>query len=231
MSNVGQVAAMAESIVFGPGTRFLSPFYLDLASRSLQRYGRSAKKPAVGYLEVFILAAVSLEAFVNEVCLEKIERRREAGKPTRYLELVMRRKNRDVRIRDKWSLLPKRLWRGKRFDKRSRLWKDFKALVELRNLLVHYKSEYRQAGYVPKDLKPVFTRVLKANRRKRPGVGLQESLFDTGRHWTERICCREMGQWAVDTALGMISQFLRFAATDDDIKNEYVVMLSRFRLI
>jgi len=231
MSNVGQLAAMAQSIVFGPGTRFLSPFYLELASRSLRRCRRTRKEPVVGYLEVFVLAAISLEAFVNEVCLENIERCRDTSKPTRDLELVMRRNNRNVPVRDKWRLLPGRLWRGKKFDKRGRLWRDFNALIELRNLLVHYKSEYRQPGYVPEVLKPVIRRVLGANERKPTGVGFQRSLLDSGRHWTERICCAEMGHWAVNTALSMISEFLSFAPADDDIRTEYIVMLSRFRLI
>lgn len=230
MSNVRQVVARAQSIVFGPGTRFLSPFYLDLASRSLQHYKRSSKKPVVAYLEVFILVAASLEAFINEVCLEKIEWRKVTGKSTRYLELVMRRNNRDRSIRDKWELLPKRLWRGKKFDKRSRLWRDFNALIELRNLLVHYKSEYRQPGYVPEVLKPVLARVLRTNKRKPTGVGFQDSLFETHRHWTERICSAEMGHWAVNTGLNMISHFLEFAPAHDNIKTDYIFMLSRLQL-
>jgi len=184
-----------------------------------------------GYLEVFILVAASLEAFVNEVCLEKIEQRKQTGMSTRYLELVMRRNNRDTPIRCKWELLPKRLWRGKKFDKRTRLWKDFNALIELRNLLLHYKSEYSEPGYVPKDLKPVLARVLGANKRKPTGVAFPGSLFRSHSHWTERICSAEMGQWALHTGLNMISHFLEFAPAHDDVKNDYILMLSRLQLV
>lgn len=230
MSDVRQGVALAQSIVIGPQTRFLSPFYLELASRSLQRYKRSRKKPVTAYLEVFILVAASLEAFINEVCLEKIERRKETGKSTRYLELVMSRNNRDRSIRDKWKLLPKRLWRGKKFDRRSRLWRDFNALIELRNLLVHYKSEYRQPGYVPEALKPLLARVLRAKKQKLRRVGFLESLLENHKHWTELVCSAEMGYWALDTGLNMISQFLEFAPAHDDIKDDYILMLSRLRL-
>ncbi|MBT9141416.1 MAG: hypothetical protein DDT30_02008 [Dehalococcoidia bacterium] len=219
---------MAQSIVIGEQTRFLSPFYLELASQSLQRYKRSRKKPVTGYLEVFILVAASLEAFINEVCLEKIERHKETGKSTRYLESVMSRNNRDRSIRDKWKLLSKCLWRGKKFDRRSRLWRDFNALIELRNLLVHYKSEYKQPGYVPKVLKPVLARVLREKKQKPTGIGFLESLLGKHKHWTELICSAEMGYWALNTGLNMISHFLEFAPASDDIKDDYISMLSRF---
>ncbi len=231
MSDGIQGVAPDQSIVFGGQTRFLSPFYLELALRSLQRCRRSRKKPVTGYLEVFILVAVSLEAFINEVCLEKIDRRKEAGKSTSYLESVMTfPNNRDRNIRDKWRLLPKRLWRGKKFDERRRLWRDFNALIELRNMLVHYKSEYQEAGYIPEIMKPVLARVPIVKKQKLIGIGFLESILGNHRHWTDHICCAEMGHWALNTGLNMISRFFEFAAADDDVKDDYMSMLSRLRL-
>jgi len=232
MSDGIQGVAPDQSIVIGEQTRFLSPFYLELALRSLQRSRRSRKRPVTAYLEVFILVAVSLESFINEVCLEKIDRRKEAGKSTGYLESVMiLRNNRDRNIREKWRLLPKRLWRGKKFDERRRLWKDFNALIELRNMLVHYKSEYQKPGYVPEILKRVLARVLIAKRQKPTGVGFQERLLESHNHWTDLICNSAMGYWALNTGLNMISHFLEFAPGHDDIKDDYMSMLSRLRLV
>ena len=139
--------------------------------------------------------------------------------------------NRDRNIRDKWRLLPKRLWRGKKFDKRTSLWRDFNALIELRNMIVHYKSEYQEAGYIPEILKPVLARVRIVKKQKLTGVGFLESTFASHRHWTHQICCAEMGHWAVNTGLNMISRFLEFTAVGDDVKGDYMLMLSRLRLV
>lgn len=226
MTNKRQLAVATQSVVIGEQTRFLSPFYLELASQSLRRYGRGKRKPVAGFLEVFILIAVSLEAFINEVCLEKMERRKEAGRFTRDLEFVM-----SQRIRDKWNLLPKRLWRGKKFDRRSRLWRDFNALIELRNALVHYRSEYKQPGYVPSFLRPVLARVSKGQKRELVGTSFLQSLLESHRHWTELICSTEMGYWALDTGLNMFHRFLEFAPSRDDLKEDYMAMLMRSCLL
>ncbi len=223
---------LAPAIVFGGHTRFLSPFYLELARQSFQRCARSRKNPATGYLEGFILVAVSLEAFINEVCLEKIDRRKEAGKSISYLESVLSLPNgRDRNIRDKWKLLPKRLWRGKKFDERTRLWRDFNTLIELRNMLVHYKSEYREEGYVPEAIKPVLNRVLTANAQKSTDLVFLQAFVGNHGHWTELICTPEMGSWALNTGLNMVSRFLEFASVEDDLKDDYVAILSRLRLL
>ena len=117
-------------------SHLLSIPILELAHRILKRCERrKGSGPFADILEVYILVAVSLEAFVNEVCLEKIDEYKGQGKDKNSLEWIIRGiDGRGLEIREKWEYLPKCLCcqkADKQFDKGKQPWQDFNILIKL----------------------------------------------------------------------------------------------------
>jgi len=133
--------------------KILSVFFLNFALKILKQCKiHKQQEPILDILQVYILTAASLEAFINEVCSDQIDTKKSLGKSTKKLEdLMYRSKGRGASIREKWKKAPKYLWK-KQFHGNSKLWKDFVALIELRNASVHYRAEYLDQGAVPEKL-------------------------------------------------------------------------------
>jgi len=217
----------------------LSISILELAQKTLHRCTKRKKTgPIVDILEVYILVAVSLEAFINEVCVEKINEYEEPGKNTKCLEGIMLEwimygnNGRGMEIRGKWEYLPKCLWNrqpDRHFDKGKQPWQDFVALIKLRNDLVHYKAGYQETKYIPKYLKPIVQRVLSSPRGKPQPQGFLERLTDDSLHWINIISNIEMGSWAFATGKKMIRQFLDFMDQGDPIRQDYIELLGKIK--
>ena len=157
--------SLAASLSLGPATlemqqsKLLSIDLLKLAQNTVRRCKkRRVTRSTLDILEVYILVAAALEAFINEVCLYKIDLYKQQKKRTRHLVyLIYGNKGRGEEIRVKWEKLPQFLC-GKAFNKGCSPWQDFDALIRLRNAILHYKSEYKEMGYVPEFLVSVINR-------------------------------------------------------------------------
>ena len=211
--------------------KLLSISILELAQKVLHRCKRRKRQDQVSdILEVYILVAVSLEAFINEICLEKIAEAKELGNNTANLENTMYGNNgRGLEIQEKWDRVPKCLW-GKSLDKGRLPWQDFDTLINLRNALVHYKAEYKDPQYVPKYLESTMRRVLSCQKREPQPPGFLEGLLKERTHWVNKICNLSMGYWALDTGIKMIHQFLGLADPQDRLRQDYTSMLERSKV-
>jgi len=211
--------------------KLLSISILELAQKVLHRCKRRKRQDQVSdILEVYILVAVSLEAFINEICLEKIAEAKELGNNTANLENIMYGNNgRGLEIRAKWEKVPECLWR-KHLHKNRPPWQDFHTLIELRNDLVHYKAEYKEPEYVPKYLESTMRRVLSCQGQELQSSGFLEGLLKERRHWVDKIFNLRMGYWALDTGIKMIHRFLGLAGPQDRLKQDYTLMLERSKL-
>ena len=70
---------LSGSISFGPTKKLLSFFIFELAQDVLTRCKRrKPKNPIMEILEVYILTVVGLEALINEICLDKIDQRKQS---------------------------------------------------------------------------------------------------------------------------------------------------------
>lgn len=220
-------------------SHLLSIPILELAQKTLKRCERrKGPGPFADILEVYILVAVSLEAFINEVCLEKIDEYKGQGKDKNSLEGIMLKwimhgnDGRGMEIREKWEYLPKCLWNqkaDKQLDKGKQPWQDFDILIKLRNHLVHYKSEYREPEYIPEFLESTIKRVLPSPTKKPQSRGLLEGLTDESTHWLNQISNIDMGYWAFDTGRKMIKQFLDFLDPDDPLRQGYTMLFGEIK--
>jgi len=214
----------SEGIVDVQESRLLSPFFLQLAKKTLDRCKRTkGKGEHLDILAVYILVVASLESFINEVCIQEIERREETGENTKCLkEIIYGNGRRGLEIRGKWQAVAMCL-HSKNFDKGLPPWQDFDRLVDLRNSLLHYRSELSELGYVPKFLISLFRSLglLAARRKTSP---LKEGSW----HWTRIICTLTMGEWAFKTGVNMMFEFL--ATSDEDTVADYKLMLERLRI-
>jgi len=212
--------------------KLLSIFLLNFARTiCIQCKKDKRHEPILDILQAHILAAVSLEAFINEVISDQIDKKQDFGEDTKKLEdLMYGKKGQGASIREKWEKLPKYLW-NKGFDKKSTLWEDFDALIELRNALVHYKAEFLDQGAVPQKLEKVFKRVLPRvmpHRMKPSKEGsVIEKLFENSSHWINRVCTLDMGDWSCKTALQMMEKILEFDTTKNDIGPDYATVMER----
>jgi len=235
-ANSGRSSATSASHATGlkiHEAKLLSIDLLKLAQKTIRRCkSRKDRGPTPDILEVYVLVAASLEAFINEVCLEKVDLRKQQKKGTRHLiDLVYGNKGRGEEIRVKWEKLPQFLC-GKTFDKGQSLWQDFDALVRLRNAILHYKSEYREVGYVPRYLVSIINRLSTPPEdgfQARP-LSLLDYLFASKPNWVYKIGSLAMGQWAFDTGVSIIYQFLDFLRPHDRIRQDYAAMLDSARI-
>jgi hypothetical protein len=212
--------------------KILSVFFLNFALGILKRCKRSKEQePILDILQIHILAAVSLEAFINEVISDQIDKKQDFGEETKKLEdLMFRNEGRGAPIREKWEKLPEYLW-NKQFKKNSTLWEHFDALIELRNALVHYKAEYLDQGAVPrkleKALKIVLVKAMPHKMKQSKRGSIIDKLFEDRAHWINRVCTLDMGDWACETAHQMIEKILEFDSVDNDIGPDYVTVMER----
>lgn len=197
----------------------LSFFFLKLAQETLRRCRRRTRQASsLDVLQVHILVAVSLEAFINEICLEAIESRKDTGQDATQLEeAIYGNDGRGCSVRRKWQVIPEYLY-GWSFDETNPLRDDFETLIELRNALMHYKSEYSEAGYVP-----VFLRNKLSSLNLLPPRTQSEDP-----HWIEMISDLTMGRWAFNTGVRMIEEFLQ--VSDGKTKSIYTWLLEGLRI-
>jgi hypothetical protein len=219
--------ALGAGISFGPSKKLLSFFILKLARNALTRCKRrSANAPMMDILEVYILSVAALEALANEICLDKIDQRKEHKKSTSELrKLIDDSAGHYVKLKEKFERLPQLLW-DVSFDKTGKIWCDFDALIKLRNDLVHYTPAWEEAGYVPGYLRSIYQRVsLQAKQSAVKSTSENLILKDTS--FVARICSIEMGQWAFDAAKAMIRELFTLWPRRDGMRAEYVLLFER----
>lgn len=198
---------------------------LKKARRKESSASRQHQETELGeILQVYILSAASLEAFINEVCWDKLDELKASGSEadwqTRIKAMVDQRKP----IIEKWRSVPRLLW-GRTFDEEANPWRDFVVLVRLRNSLLHYRMELLPSGQIPKFLEAIRD-LLSPDLR----IGAQRMTLmmrmQESEHWIDRICTLEMGTWAHNTAIEMIHEFLRFS--DEKTREDYTWLLQGF---
>ncbi len=211
--------------------RLLSLFMMELALSTIRRCRRRrTAEPYTDILAVYILVVASLESFINEICVEAIEIRRQMGSDYEFLQNVMYGDTgRGLEIRQKWYAVIQHL-QGRTPVRGSRPWQDFHRLVAIRNLLVHYSGEYEPPEYVPDNLASLLhsQRILTAQRQAHRPLTLSEVVEADFPHWTEMVCSVSMGIWAFNTCVNMIHYFLE--AADEETRTDYEVMLRMHRI-
>lgn len=178
-------------------------------------------------LEVYVLVAASLEAFINDFCRHKIDEIKWTDGEAYWskgLEGIIDQK---IEVRSKWRLVPQLLWQ-KAFDESQSPWQDFNVLIRLRNLLLHYKTEYLPPGKVPGPLGHI-QHLLSSEPQNINGPHTLTEALKESKTWTHRICNLEMAQWAFNTGVKMIKEFLEFA--DQESKSNYTWLLQGFGII
>jgi len=229
---VGGAIVTPKGDVLPKITISLAMRFLELAKTMLKRCERrKGSRSYTDILGVYIMVVVSLESFINEICLEKIREYRIMGNGTKCLEEIMYGNNgRGMEIREKWECLPICLWDqepNKRFDKDTQLWQEFDALIRLRNALVHYKAEYQKQDYIPEYLPFVVNEVLSSPQKQRQFQSSSEIFVDATQHWIIKVSNVDMGYWAFDTGIGMIDKFLSFTDQGEYIYLRYNVPFKR----
>lgn len=175
-------------------------------------------------LEVYVLVAASLEAFINDFCQHKIDEMKWTDGEAYWLKGLEEIIDQKIEIRLKWRLVPQLLWQ-KTFDESQSPWQDFNVLIYLRNLLLHYKMEYLPSDKVPGPLGHVKHLLSSESQYTKEPHTLFEALKES-ETLTHRICNLEMAQWALNTGVKMIEKFLEFA--DRESKANYTWLLQEF---
>jgi len=218
-----------EDIKFEGTAKILSIHLLKLAKGVLVRanrrqkvaYRRSNKAKLDDLLEVYILVAASLEAFINEFCREKIDEVRSNDGEAYWLKGLEEIIDRKIEVRLKWQLVPQLLWQ-KAFDESKAPWQDFNVLINMRNSLLHYKMEYLPSGKVPKYLGHIQQLLTsKTQNTDRPRTFIER--IESSETWVDRICSLDVAKWAFNTGVSMIEEFLDLA--DRETKGQYTWLL------
>jgi hypothetical protein len=172
------------------------------------------------FLDVFLLSATCLEAFINErvaISLEIIERRLALNDPvnvptinedSRYLKII-RRMKREQHVKSKYLNLPQQLW-YRTYDKYRSPYSDFETLVDIRNDIVHYNMPfYEQANQAPTWVEKLSAvDIFMPNPIIVPPVPIKG---ENGRVWIEEICTLKGAKWAHNTSCAMVKQFFRMS--------------------
>ena len=174
------------------------------------------------FLDVYILSAMALEAFINErisidltLTCKRIALKRpdvQGEENQTYLdphqkEVLEMLKDQDIRT--KYRMMPILLWR-KGFDEGRSPFQDFVTLVEIRNDIIHYKMPF----YDEQDKRPKWVDRLKAKRifLTEPVVRPPEPLpYEGHRVWIDEICTFEGARWAYNTSCAMIKKFVELS--------------------
>ncbi len=222
-----------KGIIFNGTTKILSVHLLKLAKQVLDRASRRQKVALKkqnttvaldDLLEVYVLVAASLEAFINEFCGDRIDDIKSAGGEAYWLKGLEGIIDQKIEIRLKWRLVPQLLWQ-KAFDESQLPWQNFNVLINLRNSLLHYKIEYLPSGKVPKYLGHI-QHLLLSNSQHAACPRTLTGEIEESKAWIDRICNLDMAGWAFNTGVEMIRQFLEFA--DQQSKEDYTWLLQRF---
>lgn len=224
---------ISEAIEMGPVKKLLSIFIFELAKDALRRSKRSrVQHPAIGILEVYILTVAALEAFINELCIEKIEQRKAAKKSTSQLKKAIYPDEHGhyMDIKQKYEYLPPILWK-KSFEKGEGLWNDFVALIRLRNDIVHYTPEWEKPRYIPEYLRSIYQRILPRQVKPSRATKTLEDILNSNQPFIERICVPEMGEWALDTGVNVVRQLLLLCSLRDPLREDYIIMFKRAGII
>jgi len=215
-------------ISFEGTAKILSIHLLKLTKQVLARASRRQKVALQrnttaeldDLLEVYVLAAASLEAFINEFCWDRIDDIKSAGGEAYWLRGLEEIIGQKVEVRLKWKLVPQLLWQ-KAFDESKPPWQDFNVLINLRNSLLHYKMEYLPLGKVPKYLGHI--QHLLSSKTQHTGRPRTLVEIERSQTWIDRICNLDVARWAFNTGVAMIRQFLEFA--DRESKEHYTWLL------
>jgi len=167
------------------------------------------------FIDVFILSATTLEAFINEriaisleICRRRLALNHPVNKETvdsdRFHVKILNRMVRDG-LREKYLKIPRTLW-GKTFDVTKSPFNDFELLVQIRNDIIHYKMPF----YEEQDSDPPWAKELSLK-----GFFLSEPVIippfslpeGNKRVWIDEICTLKAAQWAHNTSCSMIKQF------------------------
>ena len=175
-------------------------------------------------LEVYVLVATSLEAFINDFCQHKIDEIKWTDREAYWLKGLKEIIDRRIGIKLKWRLVPQLLWQ-KAFDENQTPWKDFNVLINLRNWLLHYKMEYLPPGKVPRSLSHIKHLLSSESQYAKEPHTLTEALQES-ETLIDRMCNLKMAQWAFNTGVKMIEKFLEFA--DQESRDNYTWLLQGF---
>jgi hypothetical protein len=206
--------------------------FLKLAKQVLARVKKRQKAAArrnitaesKDLLEVYVLVAASLEAFINDFCQHKIDEIKWTDGKAYWLKGLEEIIDQKIEIRLKWRLVPQLLWQ-KAFDESQSPWQDFNVLMYLRNWLLHYKMEYLPPGKVPGPLGHIKHLLSSESQYTKEPYTLTEALKGS-ETLIDRICNLEMAQWAFNTGVKMIEKFLEFA--DQESRDNYAWLLPGF---
>jgi len=122
--------------------------------------------------------------------------------------------------------VPQLLW-NKTFDKGGITWRDFGALIKLRNDHVHYIPRWENPGYVPDYLRSIYQRISPQTDRSSDSGSFMEDLMSRDASFVARICNIEMGQWALNAAEEMIGDLFRLWPRRDMMRADYIFMFER----
>jgi len=167
------------------------------------------------FLDVFLLTATSLEAFINEriaialeICTRRLLLNDPVNLPTidedrRHLKIPRRMKRKD--LRSKYLRLPQDLWH-RTYDENQSPFRDFKILVDIRNDIVHYTMPfYEQENQAPRWVEQLSNiDIFMPN----PVIVAPVSITgENGRVWIDEICTLKGAKWAHNTSCALVKQF------------------------
>lgn len=141
--------------------------------------------------EAVILAVTALEAGINEM-IAWVQRMSIASMPTDY--------NERTKLTEKWAILPRALV-GKELERGEQPWQDFKALVGLRDRLVHFKWDGADV--------PPFMRTLQTRDLTIPD--------DPAIYWVDAALTDRVAAWASETCERMFAALARLIGRTDPL--------------
>jgi hypothetical protein len=142
--------------------------------------------------EAVILSVTALEAGINEI-IAWVQRMSMATMPAEY-------NNERTKLTEKWTILPRALV-GKELDRGTRPWQDFKAVVGLRDQLVHFKPDGAEV--------PAFMRTLQARDLAIPD---EPSIY-----WVDAALTDRVAGWASETCEQMFAALARHIGRTDPL--------------
>jgi hypothetical protein len=186
----------------------MSPTMYRLACHMAHLAGNDPLTPVIGYPVGAVLhAAVALEAFLNEEMARYIH-----ADPTKWkgpLEALER-----LETENKWQLVPLLLF-GKTLPKGAEPFQSFRALIRLRNELVHYHAEFTED-----EKRPAFARDLETRfeftKFELPPAALQLGAAKLRVSWQNEILNRNCARWACITTRNMVLAWYELWASKQD---------------
>jgi len=158
------------------------------------------------FLDAYIMSVTALEAFINEriatylqtvssriamKCAESTEKNSKA-----ILEILL-----EQELVMKYRMIPIILWQ-KYFDESRSPFQEFKALVHIRNDIIHYKMPF----YDKQNEKPKWARKLEEKH-----ILLPQPIQPDRRVWIDEICTLKGAKWSYNTSCRMIKKFIELS--------------------